>query len=131
MLGIMDDMGTFRLDVAIENAARPGVQATVSSMLVDTGAELSVVPASTLESLGIERWKELRFRQADGTVFSRWVGSALLYAVGRMTADDVVFGEPGDRVLVGARSLGGLNLRIDPVTKRLVDAGPMPLAALA
>jgi hypothetical protein len=33
--------------------------------------------------------------------------------------------------LLGARSLEGLNLRIDPVAKRLVDAGPMPLAAVA
>lgn len=128
---MMDDMGTFRIDVTIESPARPGMRATVASMLVDTGAELSVVPAATLESLGIDRWKELRFRQADGTVFSRWIGSARLYAAGTMTTDDVVFGEPGDLTLLGARSLEGLNVRIDPVTKRLVDAGPMPLAATA
>ena len=46
------------------------------------------------------------------------------------TADDAVFGEPGDVVLLGARSLEGLNLRVDPVLKQLVDAGPAP-AALA
>ena len=127
---MMDDMGTFRIDVAFENPARPGVRATVASMLVDTGAELSVVPAALLESIGIERWKELRFRQADGTVFTRWIGSARLYAAATMTTDDVVFGEPGDLALLGARSLEGLNVRIDPVTRQLVDAGPMPLAAI-
>lgn len=127
---MMDDMGTFRIDVAIENPARPGVRAAVPSMLVDTGAELSVIPAALLESIGIERWKELRFRQADGTVFTRWIGSARLYAASTMTTDDVVFGEPGDLTLLGARSLEGLNVRIDPVSRQLVDAGPMPLAAI-
>ena len=125
---MMDDMGTFRIDVAIENPARPGVRAAVPSMLVDTGAELSVIPAAVLASIGIERWKELRFRVADSTVFTRWIGSARLYAASTMTTDDVVFGEPGDLTLLGARSLEGLNLRVDPVAKRLVDAGPMPAA---
>lgn len=127
---MMDDMGTFRIDVVIENPAQPGRRASVSSMLVDTGAELSVVPASMLESIAIERWKELRFRQADGTVFTRWIGSARLYAAGTMTTDDVVFGEPGDLTLLGARSLEGMNVRIDPISRQLVDAGPMPLAAI-
>jgi len=43
----------------------------------------------------------------------------------------VVFGEPGDLVLLGSRTLEGLNYRIDVVTKRLVDAGPAPAAAAA
>jgi len=43
----------------------------------------------------------------------------------------VVFGEPGDLVLLGARSLEGLNLRIEPLSKTLVDAGPAPAAAAA
>lgn len=126
---MMDDMGTFRIDVEIENPARPGIRARFAAVLVDTGAELTVLPGSALESLGIERWKELRFRQADGTVFTRWIGSTRVYAAGTRTTDDVVFGEPGDLMLLGARSLEGLNVRIDPVLKRLVDAGPMPLAA--
>jgi predicted aspartyl protease len=130
--GIMlDNMGSFRIDVEVENPARPGNRRTFQSVLIDTGAELSVFPASVLESLHIGRFKELHFRQADGSVLARWVGSALVYAAGTMTTDDIVFGEPGDLILLGARSLEGLNVRIDPVSKRLVDAGPMPLAAVA
>jgi hypothetical protein len=48
---------------------------------------------------------------------------------GKKAGDEVVFGESGDLVLLGARSLEGLNFRIEPVTKRLVDAGPAPAAA--
>lgn len=127
----MTDMGTFRTNVELENAAHPGKRQRVGNVLVDTGAELSWFPAPTLEALGIERRKELRFRQADGTVLTRWTGAASMYVDDRWTVDEVVFGEPTDLVLLGARSLEGLNVRVDPVTKTLVDAGPAPAAAAA
>src|SRR5947207_15789096 len=40
-----------------------------------------------------------------------------------------VFAEPGDITLLGAHSLEGLNLKIDPVRKELVPAGPVITAA--
>jgi predicted aspartyl protease len=126
----MSDMGTFRTTIEVENPARRGDRRTLSNVLVDTGAELSWVPASVLESLGIERDKRLRFRQASGEVLERWTGVAIVHAAGTRTADDVVFGEASDLVLLGARSLEGLNLRIDPVLKQLVDAGPAPAALI-
>ena len=123
------DVGTFRVDVEIENPARPGERRTLRSVLVDTGAELSWVPAEVLETLGVARNKQWRFRQADGTVLERWTGIVVVNLAGNRTGDDVVFGEPGDLVLLGCRTLEGLNLRVEPVTKRLVDAGPAPAAA--
>lgn len=128
MFGMIDDMGAFRIDVEIENPAMPGRRESLHNVLVDTGAELSWFPAARLESLGIERRKVWHFRQADGTVLSRWTGAAFIYAGGTSATDDVVFGEPNDVVLLGARSLEGLNLRMDPVAKRLVDLGPAPAA---
>ena len=122
-------MGTFRINVEIENPTRPGERAGVSRLLLDTGSELTWIPAGILESLGIERRKLSRFRQASGAILERWTGSAWIYAAGTWTADEVVFGEPADLVLLGARTLEGLNLRVDPVTKSLVDAGPAPAAA--
>jgi predicted aspartyl protease len=125
---VPDDMGSFRVDIEIENPARPGERRTLRSVLVDTGAELSWAPAEVLESLGIERYNKWHFRQADGTVLERWAGAAFIYVVGKRTTDDVVFGEPGDLVLLGSRTLEGLNFRVEPVTKQLVDAGPAPAA---
>jgi predicted aspartyl protease len=122
------DMGTFRVDVEIENPANPGAKRTIGSVLVDTGAELSWFPAEVLESLGIERYARWSFRQADGTILERWAGAAFVHVAGKRTADDVVFGEPGDLVILGARTLEGLNFRIEPVTRKLVDAGPAPAA---
>jgi predicted aspartyl protease len=128
---IMSAMGTFRIDVEVENPARPGERRRVEHVLVDTGAELSWIPADVLEALAIERFTKLRFRQANGTIVERWVGPAFIHAVGKRTTDDVVFGDPGDLVLLGARSLEGLNLRVEPATRQLVDAGPVPAAVVA
>ena len=124
-------MGSFRVDVELENPARPGERRTLHSALVDTGAELSWVPSEVLESLGVERNNLWRFRQADGTILERWTGGVNIYVTGKRAADEVVFGEPGDLVLLGSRSLAGLNFRVEPVTKQLVDAGPAPAAVAA
>jgi predicted aspartyl protease len=125
------DMGSFRVDVEIENPALPGPRRAIPSVLVDTGAELSWFPADVLEALGIQRRKLVRFRQADGTALERWTGPAFVYVEGTSATDDVVFGDSTDLVLLGARTLEGLNFRVDPVTRRLIDAGPLPAAVAA
>lgn len=42
----------------------------------------------------------------------------------------MVFADEGDLPLLGARTMEGLNLIVDPVDKKLVDRVPVP-AALA
>ena len=128
---MVDEMGTFRTDIELENPAHPGERRRVPSVLVDTGSELSWMPAEVLESLGIVRFKLWRFRQADGTALERWAGAALMYAGGTVTIDEVIFGGPADMVLLGARSLEGLNLLVDPYRKILIDAGPAPAGIAA
>jgi len=125
------DMGSFRVDIEVENLVRPGERRAIRSVLVDTGAELSWVPREVLASLGIEPHNTWRFRQADGSILERPVGGAFVHVAGRKTADDIVFGEPGDLILLGSRTMEGLNFRIDLVSKRLVDAGPAPAAVAA
>ena len=124
----MTDVGTFRTDVEIENPASPGERRTFRNVLVDTGAELSWFPGESLEALGVEKLKMWHFRQANGTVLSRWTGGVSIYVAGLWTIDEVVFGEPNDLTLLGARSLEGLNVRVDPIRKILVNAGPAPAA---
>ena len=126
-----EPMGTFRIDLEIENPLRAGRREIVHGALVDTGAESSWVPAPLLTSLGIERRKTMRFRQANGEILERWVGPASFYVAGIWTVDEVVFAEPADLTLLGARTLEGLNLRVDPKSRQLVDAGPAPAAPAA
>jgi predicted aspartyl protease len=123
-----DEMGILRVDVEIENHVRPGQTVRLGGVMVDTGAELSWAPAQLLEGLGIQRVKQIRFQQADGSVLDRWVGFAIIRAQGAITTDEIVFGEPGDLVLLGARSLEGMNLKVDLTGKRLVAGGPMMAA---
>lgn len=127
----MSDMGTVRTSLEIENPRRPGERRRLADVLVDTGPELSSMPSDLLEQLGVERRKRWHFRQADGSVLERWTGAVSLYVVDTWTVDEVVFGEPHDVVLLGARSLEGLNLRVEPSTRQLVDAGPAPAAVVA
>lgn len=122
------EMGTFRVDIELENPTTPGVRAVVRNALVDTGAALSWLPRRVIDSLGARRLKLWYFRQADGSVLERWTAELRVYAGGTSTIDEVVIGEETDLVLLGARSLEGLNLRVDPVSMRLIDAGPAPAA---
>src|SRR4051812_23267339 len=118
---MMSDMGTFRVDIDVESPIT-GARRRLRSALVDTGAELSWIPRVVLEELAIEQRKVWHFRQADGTVLERWTGFVIVHVAGIATNDEVVFGEPGDLALLGARTLEGLNLRVEPANRRLVDA---------
>lgn len=126
---MIEDMGTFRTEVVLENPGRRGDRRVLSAVLVDTGAELSWFGEEVLESLGIARERLVHFRQASGDVVQRWTGVAVVHVAGVSAGDQVVFGEPGDLDLLGSRSLEGLNLMVDPVNRRLIDAGAMPAAA--
>ena len=120
-------MGTFRTEVKIENILNRSRSVTVPEMLVDTGSEMTWVPSALLESIGVERTTKIRtFVMANGQEISRAVGYAFVRVLPDFeTVDEVVFGEPGDLSLLGARSLEGLNVRVDPQGKQLVAAGPI------
>jgi predicted aspartyl protease len=122
-------MGTFHTSVRIENIARRAKTATLAKVLVDTGSEYTWIPSAVLDQLGIKREKkDLAFLMANGQTVTRAVGFAIVRIGDAFTVDEVVFGEPGDQQLLGARSLEGLNLMVDPPRKRLVAAGPLPAA---
>jgi len=120
-------MGCFRVDVKFFNVAERGRSALVPQMLVDTGSEATWVPRKVLEQLGVRPEKKDRsFQMANGQVITRTVGYALLeVAPDFKTVDEVVFGEEGDLAILGARSLEGLNVRVDPERNQLVAAGPI------
>ena len=126
----MSDMGTFHTTVGIESPLNRGHIVELPDVLVDTGAEATWMPRALLESLGIAAERTELYQMADGTVLQRQVGYAIVHAGGKATNDDVVFAELTDLLILGARSLEGLNLRVDPRLKQLVSAGPI-LAAMA
>ena len=84
--------------------------------LTKRGKDLAIQPGLA------ERWET----SEDGLTWRFYLRKNVKFHNGNpFTADDVVFAESGDRNLLGARSLEGLNVRVDPTTKQLVDAGPI------
>lgn len=127
----MTDVGMFRTTIAIEHLSENGRIRELPDTLVDTGSEFSWVLSVVLEDLGIERRGKKRFRLADGSVITRDVGYAMVHVAGATIPDLIVFAELTDTTLLGVHTLEGLNLKIDPVRKELVDAGPIITAAAA
>lgn len=124
-------MGTFYTSCKISNIANRAKSAVVEQLLVDTGSDYSWIPSATLEKIGVHRErKDVAFVMANGKQIKRSVGFAIIRLDKFFTIDEVVFAEKDDLALLGARSLEGLNLRVDSKRKRLVAGGPL-LAARA
>ena len=122
-------MGTFYTKCKIENVSDRSKSVVLPRMLVDTGSEYTWAPARSLEKIGIGREKkDVLFVMANGQQVTRNVGFAIIRLDKHFTIDEVVFAERGDLLLLGARSLEGLNLTIDSRRKKLVAAGPFPAA---
>ena len=122
-------MGTFHVGCRVENHIHRSRSVRIPKLLVDTGSEHTWIPAAKLQEIGVNREKEdVRFVMASGQIVTRSVGFAILRAQKCFTIDEVVFAEPGDLLLLGARTLEGLNLTVDAAQKKLVAAGPIPVA---
>lgn len=122
-------MGTFRTNVRIQHIADPKQSAKVEKLLVDTGSDYTWLPGKVLERLGVERVKkDIPIMMANGVVVTRSAGYVIIYSDKFQTVDEVVFAEPGDMLLLGARTLEGFNAAVHPKTKKLVAAGPVVAA---
>ena len=122
-------MGTFYVRCKVENHVDRSKSVVVPKLLVDTGSDYTWIPAALLEKIGTEREKkDLPFVLANGQQITRSVGFAVIRLDRYFTIDEVVFAEKGDLPLLGARTLEGLNLTVDPKRKKLVAAGPLVAA---
>ena len=114
-------MGTFRYH--IELAATPEGPFQALDALVDSGATYTLVPKSVLERLGVRAVDTQTFVIADGKQIERDLGEAVVRIDGRIRTSVVIFGDEGVDPLLGAVTLEGFGLGIDPVGQRLI---PVP-----
>jgi len=121
-------MGLTVLEIEVGNPAHPELRERIE-FLVDSGAVYSVVPTPILERLGIRPLTEQEFRLANGSKVVRKKGGALFKYEDRIGVADVIFGEEGDSVLLGAFTREALGLSLDPLRRELKPL-PMMLAAL-
>ena len=119
-------MGLFEVSVRLANPEAPE-RAREVTLLVDTGATLSWVPRSLLQTLGIRPTSRLTFQLADGRRLERDVGGVLFTINGRTLPIPVAFGEPGEESVLGATALEALGFIVDPVERKRV---PRDLLAL-
>ena len=119
-------MGLSVLEIEVGNPANPEVTQGLG-FLIDSGAIYSVVPTPISEKLGIRPLAEQEFRLADGTKIVRKKGIALFKYGNKIGGADIIFGEEGDSVLLGAFTLEAFGLALDPL-KRELKPLPMILA---
>lgn len=120
-------MGLFEVEVTISNPAVPE-RSVRPKLLVDTGATLSWVPSSTLESIGIEPVGRRTFVLADERRVERETGIVALSLDGTTVGATAVFAEEGDGAILGATALEALGVAVDPVRKKLLPHDLMALA---
>jgi predicted aspartyl protease len=126
------NVGTFFAKCKLTNPGDRSRSVVIPKLLVNTGSEYTWVNGRMLEKIGIRREKkDVAFVLANSQQVTRSVGFAIIQVAKFFTIDEVVFADTGDLLLLGARTLEGLNLTIDPARKRLVAAGPVPAASPA
>ncbi len=111
-------MGTFRWPLRIsslDGQSNQDIEATV-----DTGAAYTTLPGRLLRELGIEPVGKRRFLLADGRRVEMDYGEARATVDGESVTTLVVFAEDEAPALLGAYTLEGLAMAVDPVEQRLV-----------
>src|SRR5215469_16806804 len=113
-------MSAFFLEMVAINPKREEIRSEPVRVMVDSGSELSWMPAEALKRAGITPRRRRAFRMADGRVMEREVGYSILEAQGFATTDEVVFAEPGDMSLLGVRTFEGFGVVVDAIAHRLL-----------
>ncbi len=112
-----NEVGTFSVEIAIGDVSGENYEKV--DALVDTGASTTVVPGSTLRRLGIAPTKRETFEYAGGQRVELDMAEARARVADRETTTWVIFGED-DTALLGAYTLEGTFLAVDPYGQRLV-----------
>ena len=113
-------MGTFRWPLRI--SSMDGQHSLDIEATVDTGAFYTSLPARLLRELGVETIGSRKFLIADGRQVEMEYGRAWVTIDGESEVTIVVFGEENAPPLLGAYTLEGLALAVDPSSQRLVPA---------
>jgi predicted RNase H-like HicB family nuclease len=120
----------FSISLGLRNIGAHGKAVKVSDVPVFESPVLHTwIAAESLHRAGIMPIKKRqRLLDAKGRPAIRDVGFALLSWGPWRTIDEVVFAHGDDPLTLGARTLEGLNVRVDAARKKLVAARPILVA---
>ncbi len=113
-------MGVFNCPIRLDSM--DGQRSLEIEAMVDTGASYTIVPASLLNDLGVSPMDKISLVLADGRRVEYDIGRAWVTINGTSEVTLVVFGEDNARALLGAYTLEGLRLMVDPSHGRLIPA---------
>ena len=105
-------MGTFTWPIQISTV--DGLHAKHIDAIVDTCAAYTTLPTPLLRDIGVEPVGQRRFLLADGRRIFMEYGEARATIDGESVTTLVVFGEENAPPLLGAYTLEGLALAVDP-----------------
>ena len=111
-------MGTFNTTIQVANLN--GEHFEDVEVMVDTGATTTVIPRSILTGLGIRPTQRDTFEYANGQSVELDLAEARARVDGRETITWIIFGEEGMSPLLGAYTLEGVRLGVDPYNERLI-----------
>ena len=111
-------MGVFSKTLRL--ASIDGERTVEVEALVDTGSFYTLVPARLLTELELEPFDTYTLELADGRLVDYDVGLAVATVDERTAPTLVLFGNDDVEPLLGAYTLEGLLLAVDPLNTRLV-----------
>ncbi len=114
-------MDTFFVEVSIASLRAPEHAQSVK-LLVDTGSTYTWVSAATLHALGVHAAERRRVLTIEGKIAERPAAEVLITVEGRTLHTICLFAEGGDVEVLGAYTLEGFGLAVDPVQRRLIPA---------
>ena len=110
-------MGTF--SAPLEVISTDGIRTATVDAMVDTGSTYTCLPASLLHELGIVPYRRIRSELADGSIVEDDLGIVSVWVQGIYTPTLAIFAAEGAPALLGAYTLEGALLAVDPVRQRL------------
>ncbi len=110
------------ITVPIQISVVDGGESMEVETIVDTGSFYTMLPGRLLRDLGVVPIGTRRLSLADGRRILMNYGRAWVTVEGESEVTLVVFGEDDGPALLGAYTLQGLALAVDPTEERLVPS---------
>src|SRR5881296_816328 len=114
-------MGTFFVEAQLAAPERPERREPVK-LLVDSGSTYTWVAAARLRALSVVPTERRRVVTIEGQVAERDAAEVLITLEGRTLHTVCLFGDAGDLDVLGAYTLEGFGLGLDPVQRKLTRA---------
>lgn len=113
-------MGTFSHPIEVFSA--DGSRSVTVDALVDTGSTYTCLPGAVLRELGLAPARKIPARLVDGNVGDAEIGEVRVRLQGIELTTIVVFDAADRPARLGAYTLTGAALAVDPAGRRLVPA---------